>query len=57
MAQGYRLIASDTPFDHGSGPEVRGSGIALLLAVSGRPIGTDEIAGPGVLGLLGTDAS
>ncbi|THJ67724.1 maleylpyruvate isomerase family mycothiol-dependent enzyme [Arthrobacter echini] len=52
IAQGCHLVASDTGFDHGDGPEVRGPAIALLLAVSGRPVRTDDIAGPGVLHLL-----
>ncbi|WP_298253209.1 maleylpyruvate isomerase family mycothiol-dependent enzyme [uncultured Arthrobacter sp.] len=52
LAHGYHLIATDTAFDHGDGSEVRGPAIALLLAASGRPVGTGEIAGPGVLGLL-----
>ncbi|MEU6136601.1 hypothetical protein [Nocardioides sp. NPDC047086] len=31
----------------GTGPEVRGSAIALVLALSGRPVGPGELAGPG----------
>lgn len=37
-AQGCRLIATDTDFTWGSGREVRGSAIDLLLTVSGRPL-------------------
>lgn len=47
IAEGWRLVATDTPFHHGTGPAVEGSAIALLLAVSGRPIGSDEVSGPG----------
>jgi len=47
IAEGWRLVATDTPFDHGNGPTVEGPAIALLLAVSGRPIGHDEVSGPG----------
>ena len=46
-AQGWHLIASDAPFEHGAGPQVYGPAIALLLAVSGRPVGADELTGPG----------
>ncbi|MET7425674.1 hypothetical protein [Dactylosporangium sp. NPDC005555] len=46
-ASGLRLIASDAPVDSGTGPQVRGSAVALLLAVSGRPLETGEITGPG----------
>ncbi|AFR30879.1 maleylpyruvate isomerase family mycothiol-dependent enzyme [Arthrobacter sp. Rue61a] len=47
IAQGWRLIATDTAFDHGDGPAVEGPAIALLLAVSGRPVRDDELSGPG----------
>nr|WP_042198711.1 maleylpyruvate isomerase family mycothiol-dependent enzyme [Kibdelosporangium sp. MJ126-NF4]CEL23507.1 hypothetical protein [Kibdelosporangium sp. MJ126-NF4]CTQ89121.1 hypothetical protein [Kibdelosporangium sp. MJ126-NF4] len=48
-AHGLRLIATDDPdIDVGTGPEVRGTALALLLAVSGRPIDADELTGPGV---------
>ena len=46
-ASGLRLITSDAPIDSGSGPQVRGSALALLLAVSGRPLEPDELTGPG----------
>lgn len=46
-ASGLRLVASDAPIDWGSGPQVRGSALALLLAVSGRPLEPDEVSGPG----------
>ncbi|MET3370814.1 UNVERIFIED_CONTAM: uncharacterized protein (TIGR03083 family) [Jeotgalibacillus campisalis] len=47
IAEGWSLVATDTSFHHGNGPAVEGSAIALLLAVSGRPIGTHEVSGPG----------
>ncbi|MFW0774020.1 maleylpyruvate isomerase family mycothiol-dependent enzyme [Paenarthrobacter nitroguajacolicus] len=47
IAEGWRLVATDTPFDHGNGPTVEGPAIALLLAISGRPIGHEEVGGPG----------
>lgn len=46
-ARGWRLVASDADVGRGAGPEVRGSAVALLLAVSGRPVGVDELTGPG----------
>jgi uncharacterized protein (TIGR03083 family) len=47
IAEGWRLEASDAPFSRGTGPVVEGTAIALLLAVSGRPIEHDEVSGPG----------
>jgi uncharacterized protein (TIGR03083 family) len=47
IAEGWRLVATDTSFRHGNGPAVEGSALALLLAVSGRPIGAHEVSGPG----------
>lgn len=46
-AKGWRLVATDERFSHGSGPEVRGPAIVLLLAVSGRPVLPRELSGPG----------
>lgn len=51
-ARGWRLVADDTSFEHGDGPEVRGSAISLLLAISGRPVETRELTGPGASTLL-----
>ena len=53
--EGLRLIATDTVFDEGVGKEVRGAAIALLLAVSGRPVHTGELTGPGALSLTETN--
>jgi uncharacterized protein (TIGR03083 family) len=52
-ADGLRLVASEAAVDTGSGPEVNGSALALLLAVSGRPVRPDELTGPGVQSLIG----
>lgn len=46
-AHGCRLVASDAAFEQGAGPLVRGPAIALLLAVSGRPVEAAELTGPG----------
>ncbi|WP_340558664.1 maleylpyruvate isomerase family mycothiol-dependent enzyme [Streptomyces sp. GSL17-111] len=43
-----RLTAVDAELSIGSGPDVRGTALALLLAVSGRRVALDELAGPGV---------
>lgn len=47
LAAGFKLVATDTDFECGAGPAVRGPAIALLLAVSGRAPGYEELAGPG----------
>lgn len=49
---GLRLVSSDATVDSGVGPEVRGSALSLLLAVSGRPVTPDELTGPGVATLI-----
>lgn len=54
-AQGLRLTATDAGtnlgaeagLDVGEGPQVLGTTLALLLAVSGRPVGPHELTGPG----------
>jgi uncharacterized protein (TIGR03083 family) len=45
--RGLRLRATDLPWSAGTGPEVRGTGEALLLAVAGRAATLDELDGPG----------
>lgn len=47
LAAGFKLVATDAAFEHGTGHEVRGPAIALLLAVSGRPVDANELTGPG----------
>jgi hypothetical protein len=46
-ATGFRLRAADSALDHGSGPEVTGGSLALLMAVSGRPLVDGELSGEG----------
>ncbi len=46
-AKEWRLVASDAAFEHGTGQEVRGPAIVLLLAMSGRPVAANELTGPG----------
>ena len=47
-AAGLRLVASDLDWAHGDGPEVVGTGEAVLLAICGRPVVLDELSGAGV---------
>ena len=46
-AAGLRLVATDVDWSHGEGPEVRGTGEAILLAITGRPVVLDELTGDG----------
>jgi uncharacterized protein (TIGR03083 family) len=45
--RGLRLRATDVDWTHGSGPEVAGTGEALLLAMTGRPVAIADLDGPG----------
>jgi len=45
--RGLRLIATDIVWQHGDGPEVTGTGEALLMAMTGRRVAVEELAGPG----------
>lgn len=45
--RGLRLMATDMDWSHGNGPEVRGTGEALLMAMSGRRAALRDIDGPG----------
>jgi len=42
------ITAPDVGWSHGSGPEVRGPGLSLLMAITGRPTGVLEFEGAGV---------
>jgi uncharacterized protein (TIGR03083 family) len=46
--EGLRLIATDTDWSHGEGEEVAGPMMSLVLAMTGRPAGCDDLTGPGV---------
>ena len=46
--KGLRFVATDIDWSRGSGPEVRGAGEALALAVAGRTVVLDELEGDGV---------
>ena len=45
--EGLRLVATDTGWSHGTGPEVKGPAMSLILAMTGRAAGTDDLAGDG----------
>ncbi len=45
---GLKLVATDMQWTHGDGPEVRGAGEAVLLAMCGRQAVLDELTGDGV---------
>ena len=49
---GLRLVATDTDWSHGEGPDVRGTTEALLLILYGRRPRTDELTGEGAAILL-----
>ena len=52
-AHDLRLVATDIGWTGGTGPEVRGPGEAILMAINGRDVG-DELEGPGLEVLVGT---
>ncbi len=45
---GLRLVATDTGWSYGSGPEVTGSGVDLLVAMTGRAAGLAGLSGDGL---------
>ena len=45
---GLKLVATDLDWTHGDGPEVRGTGEALLMAMCGRQSALDDLSGDGV---------
>jgi uncharacterized protein (TIGR03083 family) len=48
---GRRLVATDLEWSRGSGPEVRGKGMDLLLLIANRRQVLPALAGPGLAGL------
>jgi uncharacterized protein (TIGR03083 family) len=48
---GVRLVASDVDWSHGTGPEVSGPAASLLLAMTGRTGGLDDLTGEGLANL------
>jgi len=45
---GTTLRATDTEWQHGTGPEVSGPAIALVMAMTGRKAALDDLTGEGV---------
>jgi uncharacterized protein (TIGR03083 family) len=52
-SRGLRLVATDLEWTHGAGPEVLGTGEALLMALAGRSAALPELEGAGVGALAG----
>lgn len=46
--EGLRLIATDVGWSHGTGPEVTGPGLPLILAMTGRPGALADLQGAGL---------
>ena len=46
--EGVTLRATDAEWTHGSGPYAEGPAISLVMAMTGRPAGLDDLSGPGV---------
>ena len=44
---GVRLVAEGADWSHGEGPEARGTTDSVLLLLTGRAVGPDELTGPG----------
>ncbi|MGC7093629.1 maleylpyruvate isomerase family mycothiol-dependent enzyme [Amycolatopsis lurida] len=47
-ARGLTMVATDVDWRHGRGPEVRGPGEAVLMAMAGRGHALPELTGPGL---------
>lgn len=52
---GVKLQATDANWSHGSGPEVSGPMVSLLMAMTGRKAALDDLAGEGVETLRARD--
>jgi uncharacterized protein (TIGR03083 family) len=50
---GVRFVATDTNWSHGSGPEVTGPALSLLMVMAGRGAAMKELSGDG-LSVLGS---
>jgi uncharacterized protein (TIGR03083 family) len=48
LGQGISFTATDIAWTSGSGPEVRGPGEAILMAINGRPQALEDLDGTGV---------
>lgn len=52
-SRGLRLVATDVEWSWGDGPEVRGPGEAILMAVLGRRAALEDLTGDGAVTLAG----
>lgn len=50
---GLRLVATDVEWSHGTGPEVTGRAMPMVMAMTGRAAGLDELGGEGLAALRG----
>lgn len=48
---GLRLVATDVDWSHGSGPDVTGPGLPMVMAMTGRAAGLDGLGGEGLAAL------
>jgi uncharacterized protein (TIGR03083 family) len=46
--RGLRFAATDVAWSRGDGPEVRGPGEAIVMAIAGRSVALDDLSGDGV---------
>lgn len=56
VREGLHLVATDGPFEIGTGPEVRGNTLALVMALAGRTDYCADLTGPGVPALRSRSA-
>ena len=48
---GLRLVATDVDWSHGAGPEVTGPAMPMVMVMTGRAAGLDELGGEGMITL------
>jgi len=48
LGHGVRLVATDISWSKGNGPEVAGTGEAILMTIAGRAAALADLTGPGV---------
>ncbi|HEY5121713.1 MAG TPA: maleylpyruvate isomerase family mycothiol-dependent enzyme [Acidimicrobiales bacterium] len=48
LANGVRLVSTDSEWSWGTGPEVRGTNFGLIMLLARRPIGFEHVSGEGV---------
>ena len=47
-SRGLRFVATDLAWSRGNGPEIHGTGEAIIMAIAGRPAALDELTGDGI---------